>query len=71
MFPAENMPGPMQNAAHFTLNYWAIEGYLDLIVRQVAVSQVLPISARLAAVGLVLGLVGFFLMRRRVRAVLA
>jgi ABC-2 type transport system permease protein len=70
MFPAENMPESMLGAARFTLNYWAVEGYLDMIVRGIAPAEVLPVSAVLAVVGLGLVIVGFFLMRIRVREAL-
>ncbi|RKZ12952.1 hypothetical protein DRQ32_02605 [bacterium] len=71
MFPAENFSGVMQQVARLTLNYWAVEGYLDMIVRDVSPLEVLPVSAALAAVGLVLSGIGFLLMRIRVREALA
>ena len=71
MFPAENLPAAMQGVARFTLNYWAVEGYLDMIVRGVSPADVLQISAGLAAVGVVLITAGMLLMRVRVREALA
>lgn len=71
MFPTENLPGMMQQVGHFTLNYWAIQGYFDLILRGEGLAGVLPVSAGLALVGVVLGGAGFLLVRARVREVLA
>ena len=70
MFPAENLPAAMQGVARFTLNYWAVEGYLDMIVRGVSPIEVFPVSAGLAAAGVVLVSAGMFLMRLRVREAL-
>jgi ABC-type multidrug transport system permease subunit len=71
MFPAENFPAFMQGVARYTLNYWAVEGYLDMIVRDVAPAEVMPVSAALAGLGLVLAGIGFVLMKFRVREALA
>jgi ABC-2 type transport system permease protein len=71
MFPAENFPAFMQGIARYTLNYWAVEGYLDMIVRGIAPAAVMPVSAALAGVGVVLVGIGFALMRVRVREALA
>jgi ABC-2 type transport system permease protein len=70
MFPAENFPPFMQGIARYTLNYWAVEGYLDMIVREVSPAAVMPVSAALAGVGVALVGVGFLLMRVRVREAL-
>jgi ABC-2 type transport system permease protein len=71
MFPAENLPAAMQGLARFTLNYWAVEGYLDMIVRGVSPAEVLRTSAGLGVVGVGLVSVGMLLMRVRVREALA
>ena len=71
MFPAENFPAVMQGIARYTLNYWAVEGYLDMIVRGIAPAAVMPVSAALAGVGVILLGIGFALMRVRVREALA
>lgn len=71
MFPAENFPEFMQGVARYTLNYWAVEGYLDMIVRGVDPAAVMPVSGALAVMGLVLTGIGFLLMRVRVREALA
>ena len=71
MFPAENFSDFMLRIAPFTLNYWAVEGYLDMIVRDVDPLAVMPVSAGLALAGLVLSMIGFALMRVRVREALA
>jgi ABC-2 type transport system permease protein len=71
MFPAENFPEFMQGVARYTLNYWAVEGYLDMIVRGLDPAAVMPVSGGLALAGLVLTGIGFLLMRVRVREALA
>ena len=60
----------MQGIARSTLNYWAVEGYVDMIVREVSPAAVMPVSAALAGVGVALVGVGFLLMRVRVREAL-
>lgn len=69
MFPAEQMPASMRELAVFTLNYHAIEGYLDLIARDGTVAGVLPRTGLLALSGVVLSAIGQPLMRRRLREV--
>lgn len=71
MMPAENMSASMQSMARFTLNYWAVEGYLDMIVRDVSPLAVLPVTASMALAGVLLCTAGFFLLRVRVREALA
>lgn len=70
MFPAEFMPAPIQAFSRFTLNYWAVNGYLDLIVRGGTLQEALRATAILGGVGVVLGAVGLPLMQRRLREVL-
>jgi ABC-2 type transport system permease protein len=70
MFPAEMMPSGMKALSEFTLNYWAVNGYLDLLVLSEPVSSVLPATALLAVVGVVLTVAGLPLMQRRLREVL-
>ncbi len=70
MFPLEMIPGAIQQFSRFTLNYWAIEGFLDLMVRGRGATAALPATALLTGVGLVLLVVGQHLMRRRLREAL-
>lgn len=70
MFPAEFMPAGMQVFSKFTLNYWAVNGYLDLIVRGGTLQQALQATMLLATVGVVFGAVGLPLMQRRLQEVL-
>jgi len=70
MFPLEMIPGAIQQFSRFTLNYWAIEGFLDLMVRGRGAAAALPATAVLAGVGLVLLTLGQFLMKRRLREAL-
>jgi ABC-2 type transport system permease protein len=69
MFPAEILPEGVRNFSRLTLNYWAVEGYLDLIVRDGRLADVLPRTALLAGVGVVFAGVGQMLMQRRLREV--
>lgn len=70
MFPAESLPAAVRPLSLFTLNYWAVEGFLDLMVRQAAVAVVVPRTVLLAVVGVILVGLGQLLMRRRLREVL-
>ena len=69
-FPAEFMPAGIRGLSQFTLNYWAVEGYLDLIVRGDGMAAALPATLVLAAVGVVLAVAGQLLMQHRLREVL-
>lgn len=69
MFPLEFVAPGLVPVAKFTINYWAVEGYLDLIVRgRSLVETLLPIGV-LAAVGVVTLGAGQWLMRNRLREV--
>ena len=70
MFPAENMPANVQAFSKFTLNYWAVNGFLDLIVRGGTLQEALKATAMLGAAGVVLTAIGLPLMQRRLQAVL-
>ncbi len=70
MFPAELLPAAVQPLARFTLNYWAVEGFLDLMVRGRGALAVLPATALLGGLGVVLLGLGQHLMRRRLREAL-
>jgi ABC-2 type transport system permease protein len=70
MFPLEMIPPAIQQFSRFTLNYWAIEGFLDLMVRGRGAAAALPATALLAGVGLALLIIGQHLMKRRLREAL-
>jgi ABC-2 type transport system permease protein len=70
MFPSELLPAAIQPLGRFTLNYWAVEGFLDLMVRGRGAASALPATALLAGVGVLLLLIGQRLMRRRLREAL-
>jgi ABC-2 type transport system permease protein len=70
MFPLEMIPEAIQRFSRFTLNYWAIEGFLDLMVRGRGAASALPATAVLAGLGVALLVVGQHLMKRRLREAL-
>lgn len=70
MFPAELLPAAIQPLSHLTLNYWAVEGFLDLMVRGRGAAAALPATGLLAGAGIVLLVIGQRLMRRRLREAL-
>ena len=70
MLPLEMIPPAIQQFSRFTLNYWAIEGFLDLMVRGRGAAAALPATALLAGLGVVLLTIGQHLMKRRLREAL-
>ena len=67
MFPAENLPQALQPFAKATLNFYAVEGYLDLLVRGESASTVLGKTAVLFGIGLLTLGVGQSLLIRRIQ----
>jgi len=67
MFPYDNMPAPMQQIAHWTLNYWAVDGFTELVFQNVGAAGVLRNVAILAVMGLASGAVAHVLLVRRFR----
>jgi ABC-2 type transport system permease protein len=70
MFPAEFLPAAVRQFSYFTLNYWAVEGFLDLMVRGAGPLAALPATALLLGLGVVLVGVGQWLMQRRLQEAL-
>ena len=71
MFPYENMPAPMQEIAHWTLNYWAVGGFLELVFENVGVEGVLTNLLVLAAMGLACNVLAHVLLVRRFRGLVS
>ena len=67
MFPVAQMPEAMRATAHFTLNYWAIEGYLDLLVWGRTLPEMVTRSAVLVVIGVLTLAAGKYLLDRRLR----
>jgi len=67
MFPYENMPAVMQQISHWTLNYWAVDGFTELVFNNVGVDGILTNIMVLAAMGLVTGALAHVLLVRRFR----
>ncbi|MCX5829346.1 MAG: ABC transporter permease [Deltaproteobacteria bacterium] len=66
MVPKFVMPVFMQNLADFSPMSWGLEGFLDIFLRNGGVSDVLPKSLSLLALGLVmLGMTLIVLRRQR------
>ena len=70
MFPVNQLPDVVRQFSYFTLNYWAVEGFLDLLVLDGGPLAALPRTALLLAVGIVLLGAGQLLMQRRLREAL-
>jgi len=66
MVPKFVMPVFMQNLANFSPMSWGLEGFLDIFLRNGGISDVLPKSLSLIALGLVmLGMTLIILRRQR------
>jgi ABC-2 type transport system permease protein len=70
MFPVGQLPEFVRHFSYFTLNYWAVEGFLDLLVLDGGPWAALPRTALLLGVGIVLLGLGQLLMQRRLREAL-
>ena len=64
-WPVEIRPGFMQSLATAFPSYWAMQGFVDLILRQAGLAQVAPAILVLSAFGLVFLSLGVLLFRRR------
>lgn len=67
MFPASELPAAIRPITHATLNYWAVEGYLDLLVTGGGLSAAWFKIGLLAGMGVVFVFAGQLLMQRRFR----
>jgi len=65
MMPVSNMPAPMQAAAKFTINFWAIDGFTRLVYEGEAVGGIFQNIILLLAIGVVtISLAQVLLVRR-------
>jgi len=71
MINIENMPQAMQRLSPFTLNYWVIDGFKQLVFGGAHLGDVAKNVAILAAAGVVATLAGYLLLMRRSREVKA
>lgn len=67
MFPAENLPSFVLPLTRLTVNYYAVEGYLDLLVRGRSAASMLDYTVILIVFGLLSAGVGQALMVRRLQ----
>jgi ABC-2 type transport system permease protein len=71
MAPVDSFPAGLQTVAKCTLNYWAIEGMVDQLVRNESLMASWRSLVVLCAVGVVTMSTGWLLTRRRLVAVMA
>jgi ABC-2 type transport system permease protein len=67
MTPIDVFPEALQRVARFTLNYWAVGGYTDLLFQREPVGAVLQAAGILAVVGVITVAVGHRLLLLRYR----
>ena len=67
MMPVSQMPAPMQAAAQFTINYWAIDGFTRLVYEGEGLGGVLRNILLLLTIGLVTASLAQVLLVRRFR----
>jgi ABC-2 type transport system permease protein len=66
MFPLEMLPGFIQAAGRFTLNFWAIKGFRTLAIEDGGLSQIAVPLLLLTGVGLACTAMGAVLLKRRI-----
>jgi ABC-2 type transport system permease protein len=66
MFPLEMLPGFIQAAGRFTLNFWAIKGFRTLAIEDGGLSQIAFPLLLLTGVGLACTAMGAVLLKRRI-----
>lgn len=71
MIPLENFPEGMRGLSRFTLNYWAIDGFKEVLFSGANTFAILPQLTVLLAIAAVTLLLGQFLLTRRLREVRA
>ena len=69
MMPVEQMPAPMQAAARYTINFWAVDGYTRLVYSGENLGDITGNIVRLLIMGLVTITVAQVLLVRRFREV--
>ena len=69
MMPIQQMPAPLQAAARYTINFWAVDGYTRLVYSGEGLSDITENIVRLLIIGTVTLLVAQFLLVRRFKEV--
>ena len=64
MVPTFVMPDVMQKVAAFSPMNWGLEGYLDIILRQSTLNDILPEALKLSVFGVVLFLISLIYFGR-------
>jgi ABC-2 type transport system permease protein len=67
MVPVENMPAPMQALTPYTLNYWAIDGFKELVFDAASTAGIARHLLVLGLAGVALAAAGWAVMVRRSR----
>jgi ABC-type multidrug transport system permease subunit len=71
MFPYENMPAVMQKMSHYTINYWAIDGFKELVFNGAHTAGIGTHLMILLAMGLVTNAAAQGLLVRRFRGLVS
>jgi ABC-2 type transport system permease protein len=69
MMPIDQMPAPLQAAARYTINFWAVDGYTRLVFNGEGLNDILGNIVRLLIVGAVTITLAQALLVRRFREV--
>ncbi len=69
MMPIDNMPAPLQAAARYTINFWAVDGYTRLVYSGEGLNDIMGNIVRLLIIGAVTIMVAQALLVRRFREV--
>ncbi len=69
MIPISMMPAFMQNIAVISVNYWGIEGFFDILWRQLPLIDILPKMGILLAIGFGMTLVSTVLFKKNIIAI--
>ncbi len=69
MMPVEQMPAPLQAAARYTINFWAVDGYTRLVYSGEGLGDIMGNIVRLLVIGAVTIALAQVLLVRRFREV--
>jgi hypothetical protein len=69
MMPISQMPAPLQAAARYTINFWAVDGYTRLVFDGDGLGDILGHIVRLLMIGAVTVILAQILLVRRFREV--
>ena len=67
MMPLFLFPEFLKTVAHFTLNYWAIDGFYDVLGRDVSIWDLMSNVSILVSFALISSLIAIFVFTRRLK----